>query len=370
MGCVEEKFLNEVDKMVLTKISPLRPVQTVQRLELALRSIVLMFSDQQVVTGIALLASGYAQLNSRINNYHWQMLVYLAWFSSLTHLTTLTVLRQYFRDNRKARLWRAVLMLITVMMLGAALLPTSDTLWLNASEPLLWLDPNHRKHLVPILAPALCYFRRLGSRDSDDRFKSWTGASMIISLVVLISGYITRMLKLSDWASGTCKQYLRMVPSEKIRTIRGIFLARLNRPAPSFDKIHWAVAYLTVETLYVWLKAFCDIYESMTAEVCMMLSTLMLVKLAGLISPKIIWLASALAWGTRNLFMARSDAASSEENIWGFGQMFPVVLLVLPILSALETYYGKPGQAISFTQRSITSYYILLLSSPDLFTNA
>ena len=372
MGCVEEKFLNEVDKMVLTKFSPRKRVHSVQRLELALRRIVRMFSDQQVATGIALLASGYAQLSSGISNYHWQMLVYLAWFSSLTHLTTLTVLRQYFQDNRKARLWRAVLMLVTVMMLGAALLPTGDTLWLNASEPLLWLDPNHRNHLVPILAPALCYFRRLGSQDSDDRFKiqSWTGTSMIISLVVLISGYITRMLKLWDHASNICRRYLREVPSETVRAIRGAVLERLNRPAPSFDKIHWVVAYAAVETPYIWFKAFFDIYESMTGDVCMMLSTLMLVRLAGLTRPKIIWLASALAWGTRNLCMARSDAAQSEENKWGFGQLFPVILLVLPILSALETYYGKPGREISLTERSIISYYVLLLSSHDSHTDA
>lgn len=273
--------------MFLTKASFLRPGESVPRLELALRRIVLMFSDQQVVTGIALLASGYAQLSSGISNYHWQMLVYLAWFSSLTHLSTLTVLRQYFQDNRKARLWRAVLMLITVLMLGAALLPTSDTLWLNASEPLLWLDPNHRNHLVPILAPALCYFRRLGSRDSHDRFKirSWTGTSMIISLVVLISGYITRMLKLWDHASNNCRYYLREVPSKTVIATRGAVLKRLNRPAPSFYKIHWVVAYAAVETPYIWLKALFDIYESMIAEVCMMLCTLLLVKLAGLIRP-------------------------------------------------------------------------------------
>lgn len=57
--------------------------------------------------------------------------------------------------------------------------------------------------------------------------------------------------------------------------------------------------------------------------------------------------------------MARSDAGRSEENTWGFGQMFPVILLVLPILSALETYYGKPGQEKSFIEPSInriTSY--------------
>ena len=370
MGCVEEKSLNEIDKMFLARLSPRRRVRSVQRLELALRRIVLMFSDQQVVTGMALLASGYAQLSSGINTYHWQMLVYLAWFSSLTHLSTLTVLWQYFQDNSKAGLWRAVLKLITVMMLGAALLPTGDNLWLNASEP-LWRESDE-DHVVLILAPALCYFRTLGSQSFEEwvKISSWTGASMIISLVVLISGYITRILKLSDWASGTCKRYLRKVPSKKIITIRGVILERLNSPAPSFHKVHWIVAYAALETSYIWLKALFDIYESMTGEVCMMLSTLMLVRGAGLIRPKIIWLASALAWGTRNLFMARSDAGRSEEKPWGFGQMFPVILLVLPILSALETYYGKPGQEVTFTERSFISYYVLLLSSHDSFTDA
>ncbi|KAI4231760.1 MAG: hypothetical protein LQ349_005401 [Xanthoria aureola] len=277
------------------------------------------------------------------------MLVYLAWFSSLTHLSTLTVLRQYFQDNSKARLWRAVLMLITVMMLGAALLPTGDNLWLNASEP-LWRESDE-DHVVPILAPALCYFRTLGSQSFEDwvKISSWTGASMIISLVVLISGYITRMLKLSDHASNTIRKYLREASSKAIRAIRGVILVRLNSPAPSFHKVHWVVAYTALETSYIWLKALFDIYESMTGD--------------------IIWLASALAFGTRNLFMARSDAGRSEENTWGFGQMFPVILLVLPILSALETYYEKdlsddlPGEAL---ESGLANNGISLPSNPRL----
>ncbi|KAI4266828.1 MAG: hypothetical protein L6R38_008522 [Xanthoria sp. 2 TBL-2021] len=253
MGCVEKKLLNEIDRMVLTKISPRKRVRSVQHLELTLRRIVLMFSDQQVVTGIALLAGGYAQLSSGIDSYHRQMLVYLAWFSSLTHLTTLTVLRQYFQENHNARLWRSVLMLITVILLGAALLPTGDILWLEADQS------------VTILAPALCYFRRLGSRIFDDRFEvsSRTGVSMAISLVVLISGYITRIAKLSVKAGSSTRHYLRHIPSRSIRTIRGVVLKRLNEPAPGFRKIHWIVAYIALETSYIWVKAFFDVYESM-----------------------------------------------------------------------------------------------------------
>lgn len=59
-GCVEEKFTNEIDKVVLAKCSLRKYLKSVRRLELTLRRAILMFSDQQVVTGIALLSSGYA----------------------------------------------------------------------------------------------------------------------------------------------------------------------------------------------------------------------------------------------------------------------------------------------------------------------
>ncbi|KAG7004937.1 hypothetical protein G7Y79_00022g051580 [Physcia stellaris] len=62
----------------------------------ALESAVLLYSDTQVVTGMAILLTGYIQLPSGISSYHWQVIVDLAWFSTLSHLATLTALRGYF----------------------------------------------------------------------------------------------------------------------------------------------------------------------------------------------------------------------------------------------------------------------------------
>jgi len=55
-----------------------------------------MFSDPQLVTGIGILVSGYTQITCSLSTYYWQVIVYLAWFSSLTYLTTLTALRAFF----------------------------------------------------------------------------------------------------------------------------------------------------------------------------------------------------------------------------------------------------------------------------------
>lgn len=58
MGCIEETFLNEIDKMILAESSLRRHVKSVRRVESTLRRAGLMFSDQQIVSGIALLGSG------------------------------------------------------------------------------------------------------------------------------------------------------------------------------------------------------------------------------------------------------------------------------------------------------------------------
>ena len=61
---------------------------------------------------------------------------------------------------------------------------------------------------------------------------------------------------------------------------------------------------------------------------------------------QILWLAFALAWGTTHLFRIQKykdevENSSSDENTWGFGQVFPVILLALPMLSIAESFYGR-----------------------------
>jgi hypothetical protein len=39
-----------------------------------------------------------------------------------------------------------------------------------------------------------------------------------------------------------------------------------------------------------------------------------------------------------------SDAVAPEEKNWGFGQIFPVILLFLPLMSIWESFAGKYRQ--------------------------
>jgi hypothetical protein len=117
---------------------------------------VLLFSDIQIVTSLAILSAGYSQLHCGISSYDWQILVYPAWFSSVTHLTTLTVIWHWFRrKSRKSLVIRALrvfLMFCTIIMLIIALLPTGNQNW-------LW-DPSGNSTGG---VPAICFFSISGT---------------------------------------------------------------------------------------------------------------------------------------------------------------------------------------------------------------
>lgn len=61
--------------------------------EEALERFVLALSDQQLVTGLAVLISGFVKCD--ISLYSFRMVASVAWFSCTTHLSTLIVLKRY-----------------------------------------------------------------------------------------------------------------------------------------------------------------------------------------------------------------------------------------------------------------------------------
>lgn len=71
-----------------------------RRWSFALSNAIASFSDQQVITGIAILIGGFSQLQWGIGAFHWVNLTNLAWFSAMTHLLTLTTMRQEIRGSK------------------------------------------------------------------------------------------------------------------------------------------------------------------------------------------------------------------------------------------------------------------------------
>ena len=315
MDCVSKTYnTNAVDRAFLGVLRKIPGLQPSKSWEPAIRNAVLLLSDQQLVTGISLLASGYSQLTCNLSSYHWQILVYLGWFSTLTHLTTLTILREYFQENPGIRTWRVFLMLLTFVLLVIALLPTGDSKWL------FWppLTPSPYTDGVPVL----CFFKMLGVGGRENQFTNDPDqtSSMVISIVVLCFGYMTRLIKISAWATNFTNQWFRERPGNLLKRKLAETESRSLLPGAS---IYWKLKRVVLGTIYLALRASFDLYSSLLWE--------------------ILWLIFAMVWGSIHLFHARKGVTRRngeiQQSIWSFGQCVSVILLAQPLLSIAETCY-------------------------------
>jgi hypothetical protein len=118
--------LASAERVVLTLLQ--------RRYEYAMEKSVLILSDTQLVTGLAILIAGYSQLSCGITSYHWQIMVYVAWFSSFTFLSAMAFLEGFFLANNSLRLIRVFFMGILGALQIAALLPTGSRNWLDAAR--------------------------------------------------------------------------------------------------------------------------------------------------------------------------------------------------------------------------------------------
>lgn len=88
-----------------------------------------MFSDIQILTGVAVLIGGYKAFACGLSLYHWQLVIYQAWLTTVTHATILSFLRTYLLNHRQHLLWRFGGMSIIIVMLLVAIILTPRYTW-------------------------------------------------------------------------------------------------------------------------------------------------------------------------------------------------------------------------------------------------
>ena len=310
----------------------------------------LTFSDQQIITGIALLISGYSQLRDGLAVYYWQLTVDLAWFSSITHLTTLTCLRYYFQERRGLKFVRLIFMAVIVGMLSCALATTG------------YLGNNDYSFDYP----AWCLFhkRLLTSTNSDDESPYYNTDYVVLTLLFLCVSYGARVIQLFPSGLDELNKNGRALLS---KFAQDRLVALKTRALGSFCRTYWASVYILTLAFYCIFKAAADLYSSMLWEVCSALQLPLDDTHTDYSNHKITWLAMALAWGSLRIFTDRGiddfinqnqdpgssgediTNAISEDDVWGFGQVVAVVLFLAPLFSFIETIYGKCEQSSNVT---------------------
>ena len=254
-------FVNPVDGMYLEKLGAfLAWIGHISEKKWSepLQKAVLAFSDQQSITGIAILVSGYSQLAScqPITVYNWQITVDLAWFSSITHLTTLTCLRSYFQQRPALRIWRLSCMAVNATILAIAL---GSTGWESVSPTL----------------PALCLYRpkdvifgTTGLHPDENIGPVYNSFYIALTAMFLVFSYLARVIQLFPKAQASFQDLFRNRPStiynQSLNNVRGLALHSSRRPV----RVCFVVTYRILLSHYYATKAVVDLYTSMLWEVC------------------------------------------------------------------------------------------------------
>lgn len=313
------------------------------KLTMAVESTILTISDLQLITSVAILVSGYAQLSKGISLYHWTTIVDLAWFSALTHLATLTSLRHFFRDRPVMATSRVILMGLVLVLLSVAFFPTgfhnqrfhsagdSDD-FANDFEK---VRRDYDSYFVS--APAMCFYSTstatsalegLGSvtlspgiprSNSTNTFANSFNVGLVgISVVFLVISYVTRVIRLYAPLSRTIEKWFRIVPMARLQNRYRVVKDKTPLSKhKTLNNIRKGVLILSITLA----EACYEIGDSMLWEV--------------------LWLSSALAWGTLRLIELRIDTALVGKVSWNFGQVLALSVCVHPIWEFCNSLLGQ-----------------------------
>ncbi|KAF2670267.1 hypothetical protein BT63DRAFT_233162 [Microthyrium microscopicum] len=244
----------------------------------------LALSDQQLITGISILTAAYIRICT-ISSYSFQVVTASAWLSCATHLSTLTVLREYFDDHKVLRTVRVVLMVMLFLFLGVTVVLSQLT-------------------TLDLANLMLC---SLGSLPSDP---------------LMILGIVSSVTSLFVWLAYGYGRTLTEIYSPQYRessenwlswfVIKSLLKSSSSWPEKKATKQSWRAAPQLLHQSFLWEILMLLLYFSYG---------LMLV-LSSLIPPQ-----------------ASATSLWQFLGVFGFGQILPLALLVLPLFTGFEAYY-------------------------------
>jgi hypothetical protein len=278
--------------------------------------LVLGFSDQQLVTGTAMLLVAFIRVppsQGRISVYHFTIIADLAWYSANTHVLTLFVLKEYFRatDHKALRFWRMLGMIIMALFFFAAQIVTGHKYWYDqekrpASEA--FYDFEGVRYMLPQFdgfgCPVECIMKDLYKNIGDEP-RNWTVANIMLLC----------------WGYGIALTPLFKPTREGWRRVKKQIRAWYKECTPEADlpRKLYQVMGTGVSILYDFIRSI-------------FLHTLF----------SFAWFFYLIS----GLVGDREDGQDllgpdQYEDKWAFGQLVPLMLIALPLLAAMEAYCGK-----------------------------
>lgn len=283
-----------------------------------LATAMLSLSDQQLVTGLAILIAGfYGMFNDWLDIYHWTIVVYLAWLSSAVHIASLTLLRDVFVQNTVLRNSRVAGMLLLLALLLVALWPlrynpdVGDPTMPYSAAPARCLWTTHPHSSGP---SSYLWNDNLGHIDPN-----WK-----LTVIMLCGAYVWKLGYLYSYTRGWVRNWTVDRPEAALESaMRYVLLADWT------TWLKWP-AFKGLLLLYFWLVLLVETIDSFMAT--------------------IIYLFLALIYGVAVIVSTRanlsvttrvSDEVLAGEATLTFGQLVPLFLLILPALGVFELSVGS-----------------------------
>lgn len=306
-------LLNDVDVLIIDigrtslrkaakRLKTVRDVSNIARSE-ALQTFMISLSDQQIVTSIALLIAGYARPSST-TVYSMDVITALVLLSSSVYLETLPLVRRYLRPHFISKNIRVFFMIATFILLALALILQASASWSQnvyfscGVSTFTWSDAGITGPFVQIgiiIFIGLSYVEAIvGLYYPNDE---------VDGLVDFLLEHLYRRRQIAK--GPTWKDCMRYRAEEMMKT-------RNHR------RFVGPYALRLLESF-----AFHEFFESFACRMC--------------------WLLLIHLYGVLKVFDTRSESSGSigDKDVMGSGQIIPLVLLILPVLAALEARDGE-----------------------------
>lgn len=237
----------------------------------------------QMFTGGGILISGFLTLRDNVSAYHWHIIVYLAWFSTTSHLAGLTTIRSHLHSFPRQKHLRLITILVIFMMLLTAMVPTQFFAWdlgmdksLSGSATLCFFDFELAMRMRSKATDIVCEHE-----PSDSPCKYHVGhettrgkQNMVTSIFLLLLGLLIRAMKMLSPLSGFLMRRLRRKSSESsrrflfwLRPRRFISVQASNKRPTFLEDVYAYFFFLPVLAVFYSIRLWLDLLSSMLTEV-------------------------------------------------------------------------------------------------------
>jgi hypothetical protein len=279
-----------------------------------LYSLLVAISDQQAVVGIALLAAAIHSFEKQsITVYHFNIIMDMAWFSSNVHLLTLCILRSFLESPRLSNVLsvsrshgplQRLLRIMAMVVLACLLLYCSSVAGFEGWDS-----------AVNCSAQCITKGKRRGAPHRQ----------MIITYIFIVQSYTVQIVRVTPSIQRFFANHLMPWIEQLDNKARGrkeeddgaSTKSRLQKPVEVFYE---GIRKTAIVLFYFFTSDFEFMIEM------------------------IAWYALGLYWtftdrkaGRRHMNLLEV----SKENHIGFGQLVPLLLIVMATLAAMESYTCK-----------------------------